>query len=68
MQTKQITAIEAGFELSAQGKSKQEKMDMLLDYISDAQKQMNLSRTPSLIYFYQSEIDAAKNKLKTLVD
>jgi len=66
MQTEQITAIEAAFDLSAEGKTKSEKIDMLLDYISDAQSQQMKQVNASLSSFYQSEIDAAKSKLKEL--
>jgi hypothetical protein len=68
MQTQQITAIEAAFDLSSHGKSKSEKIDMLLDYISDAQSQKSKQSNELLSSFYQSEINAAKNKLKELID
>jgi len=64
--TTQITAIEAAFDISSQGKTKTEKIDMLLDYISNTERQKAKSTQSSLLGFYQSEIDAAKNKLKQI--
>jgi len=64
--TTQITAIEAAFDISAENKNKLEKIDMLLDYISDAQSQLSKKENQHFFNFYQSEIDAAKNKLKQI--
>lgn len=59
-----ITAIEAGFDLSAESKTPSEKVDMLLDYISDVESKKAKEKFKPLIDFYNSEINAAKNKLK----
>ena len=64
--TTQLTAIEAAFDMCAENKTKTEKIDMLLDYISDAERQKAKSNQSGLLGFYQSEIDAAKNKLKQI--
>ena len=61
-----ITAIDAAFDISAATKTKEERIDMLLDYISDVTRQKALSKSESLISFYDSEINAAKNKLKEI--
>ncbi len=59
-----ITAIEAGFNISSEGKTKSEKVDMLLDYILEVESKKANEKSSPLIDFYNSELTAAKIKLK----
>lgn len=60
------TAIDLAFNIDAKGRTKQENIDCLLDYILTVQQNISNDKQGSFKVFYQNELQAAKNKLKEI--